>query len=100
MTGMKDSGDIYRADKSTMLASIDAMVHGTVFDGSFATEWCWSKGRNYYPETLVPTEMFDHKDHRAEWLTFKNINQWIDGAEHILLDLRFVKDEPCTFPGK
>ena len=99
MTGVQDSGGISEADKSIIMATVDAMVHGTVFEGLFATECCWRRFRHSYPETLVPTAMFDHEDRRTEWLTFNNTNQCIEGTKHILLDLMFVKDYPCTFPG-
>ena len=100
MTRMEDYGYNGKSYKSIMMATIDAMVQGTRFEGSFTTEWFWRRVRHYYLETLLPTAMFDHEDCRAEWLMFKNINQWIDGAKYILLDIRFVKYEPCTFPKK
>ena len=37
VTGMQSSGDISKADKSIMMANIDAMVQGAAFDGSFIT---------------------------------------------------------------
>ena len=97
---MKDYGDVDEADKSIMMAIIDGMVQGTRFQGLFATEWCWRRAWRSYSETLVFTAMFDHEDRRAEWLTFKNTNQWIYGAKQILLDIMVVKDWPCMFPGK
>ena len=82
------------------MPTIYSMVQGTVFEGSFTTEGCWRRFCHSYPETLVPTAIFDHRYRRAEWLTFKNTNQWIYSAKEILLDLRFVKDDPYTFIGK
>ena len=100
VTGMQASGDIGESDKSIMIATIDAMFQGTVYEGLFTTELCWRRFWHSYPETLVPTTMFDPEDCRTECLMFKNTNQWIDGAKQILLDIRFVKDDPCTFPVK
>ena len=100
VTGIQASGEIGKADNSIMMTTIDAMVQGTGFEGYFTTEWCWRIVWNYYPETLVPTDMFDHEGCCEDWLKFKNINHWIDGAKHILLDLRFIKDKRCTFPGR
>ena len=100
VTRMQDSSDMGKSDNSTMMATIDVMVQGTGFESLFATEWCCSRVRRYYPETLVHTAMFDHKYRCTEWLTLNNTNHWIDGTKQILIDLRFVKGEPCTFPGK
>ena len=83
-----------------MMATIDTMVQVTEIEGQFTTEWCWYRVRNYYPGTLVPTKMFVHEDRFSEWLTFKNINQWIDGTKQIFFDFRFFKDKHCTFTGK
>ena len=90
MTGVQASGDIGEAYKLIMMANIDAMVQGTVFEGSFTIEWCWCRYRHYYPETIVPTAMFDNEDHCAEWLTFKDINQCISGTKQILLSMCVV----------
>ena len=81
VTRIQASGDIVKADESIMMAIIDDMVHGTGFEGSFTTYWCWLIVRNPYTDTLVHTEMFDHEDRREEWLTFKNIDQWIGDAK-------------------
>ena len=100
MAGVQVSGDIGEADKLIMMATIDGMVQGTGSEGSFTTQWCSRRVWSSYPETHVPTVMFYHKDLHAGWLTFKDINQWIDGAKHILLDIRFLKDKPCTLLGR
>ena len=83
-----------------MMATIDSMVQRTGFEVSFTTDQCQRRAQHSYPETLLPCEIFYHEDRHEYWLTFNNINQWIDGEKQILLYLMFFKDEPCTFPGK
>ena len=100
VTRIHASSEISEADNSIMMTNIDAILRGTYFEGSFTIEWCWSRVRNSYTETLVPTAIFDHEYSRSEWLTFNNNNQWIDGAKQILLDIRFVKDESYIFSEK
>ena len=62
------------------MASIDNMVQGPEFEGLSTIEWCLRRVRHSYPENIVPTEIFYHKDSPEEWLKFNNINQCIAGA--------------------
>lgn len=46
------------------------------------------------PAIMNPAKTRDGEDHRVDWLTFSNINQWTDAAKKELIDLGMVKDEP------
>ena len=73
------------------MTTIDDMVQGTGFEGFFATQWCWRRFCHYYPENIVPTKNIYHEYCCSDRLTFKNINQFIEGAKQILLDIGFIK---------
>ena len=91
------SGGIGECEKSTMLATMSAMVAGSVFEDKFSFEYAWKKLRRTYPKTLVPKDRLDHEDRRAEWLTFQNINCWLDGGKKFLIEMGIAIDEECVF---
>ena len=82
-----------------MVAAIGAAIIDNKFEGQFSPLYVWEKLRRTFPESIVPKNRLTHEDRRAEWLTYQNVINWIDGFKKLLVDLGFVKDEPCIFPG-
>ena len=64
-----------------MSATIQALAHGTKWDGEFNPEYDWKRVRFEKPAILNPTQAKIHKDCRVDWLTFNNINLWTDSAK-------------------
>ncbi len=42
----------------------------------------------------MPAKAKDNEDHRVEWLTFRNVNDWTDAAKKLLIEMGMVKDAP------
>ena len=92
-TMMQVSGEGEASGKK-MITIAKALTVGTKWDGKVQPEWIWRKTRMDNPAIMNPAKTRDGEDHRVDWLTFSNINQWTDAAKKELIDLGMVKDEP------
>ncbi len=77
-----------------MRTVIKAMTDGTKWEGKFNSEYAWRQTRSKLPELFIPAKAKAHEDQRMEWLTARNINDWMDGAKAYLVKHDFVIDIP------
>ena len=90
---MQVSGES-EASGPKMTATIIALVHKTKWEGKFDPDYAWRKTRIAHPEILNPVQAKNHEDRRVDWLSYKNINDWTDGAKKYLIELGMLKAEP------
>ncbi len=82
------------ATARAMVTTTKALTVGTSWEDSVNADYAWRAVRRRHPEVVMPTKAKDNEDHRVEWLTFQNINDWTDAAKKLLIDMGMVKDEP------
>ena len=73
---------------------INASTIGSVYDGSFNTNYVWRKLRKDYPQSLQAGKKTSVEDARAQWTTHENLSQWFDDVKRDLLLSGLVIDEP------
>lgn len=93
-TMMQVSAQEGEASKASITTVSAALKMGTEWEGKFNDDYAWRKTRKDHPEILFPASAKNHEDLRADWLTYRNINDWIDFAKKFLIEIGFVKDEP------
>ena len=93
-TMMQVSAQEREAPKASITTVSGALKMGTDWEGKFNDEYAWRKTRKDHPGILFPVSAKNHEDLRAIWLTYQNINKWIDFAKKFLIEIGFVKDEP------
>ena len=71
-----------------------ALTQNTKWDGKINDYYAWRRTRIDFPELTIPTKAKNHEDRRAEWLTVKNINSWMDDGKAFLAKIGLVIDEP------
>ena len=81
------------ASRPKMLATITAFTDGTKYEGIDA-DWLWRITRFDHPAILNACRAKNNEDRRVDWLTFKNITEWMSEAKQMLVDMGMVKDEP------
>ena len=82
------------ATANKILTLTRAITSGTEWEHRINPEYTWRAVRLRHPEVVMPAKAKDNEDHRVEWLTFRNINDWTDAAKKLLIDMGMVKDAP------
>ena len=77
-----------------MSAIIQALAHGTKWDGEVKTEYSWRRVWVENPAILNPVQVKSHKDRRVDWLKFNNINLWTVAAKKYLIGIYMLEDKP------
>jgi hypothetical protein len=77
----------------------NGFVLQTKWEGTFNTEYCWRKARRNHLEILNPAQGKKNKDRHLEWLSYKNIMDWMARAKLFLIDFGMAKDEPGLIHG-
>ena len=77
-----------------MSATIQALAHGTKWDGEVKTEYSWRRVWVENPAILNPAQVKSHKDRRVDWLKFNNINLWTVAAKKYLIGIYMLEDKP------
>ena len=72
----------------------EGLVTQTKWEGVFNTPYCWRKTRKLHPEIMNPVRAKINEDRRVEWLTYKNIWDWLARAKDFLISIGMAKDEP------
>ena len=72
----------------------EGLVAQTKWEGVFNTPYCWRKTRGLHPEILNPVRAKINEDRRVEWLSYKNIWDWLARAKDFLISIGMAKDEP------
>ncbi len=82
------------ANSKKLINVATALIVGTEHEGKMDPAYMYHKARQAHPEIMNPTSKKDNEDHRVDWLTYKNINDWTDEAKRMLIEMGMVKDEP------
>ena len=82
------------ANKEKMLNAATALIVGTEHEGQMDPSWMYTKTLRDFPEIMNPVKAKDNDDRRVDWTTYKNLNDWTDGAKKLLIEMDMVKDEP------
>ena len=90
---MQLSGEA-EASGAQISATIQALAHGTKWDGEFKPEYTWRRVWVENPRILNPAQAKSHEDQRVDWLIFNNINLWTDTAKKYLIGIGMLEDKP------
>ena len=77
-----------------MMITVKALMMGTEWEQKICPDYLWRKVREDHPAILNPVKQKHNEDRRVDWLTYKNVNDWIDRAKAYLVELGMVKSEP------
>ena len=92
-TMMQVSGE-GEANRQKMVIAGKALMMGTEWEQKICPDYLWRKVREDHPALLNPVKQKHNEDRRVDWLTYKNVNDWIDLAKAYLVELGMVKNEP------
>jgi hypothetical protein len=90
---MEQVGPRGEMDSHEIKAVMQASMLDTPLDGSFNLEYAWEQCRKENADILIPTGIVQSKDIRWKWVTWQNINQYMDDLKvslHIFVHIIFT----------
>ena len=82
------------ANREKMVTATKALTVGTDWEKNSKPDVVWRKVCTDHPALINPSKAVSNEDRRVDWLTFNNINAWIEAAKEFLISIGMVKDEP------
>ena len=77
-----------------MIATLMAMAHNTAHKGKYSHDYAVRATRARNHGIVNPLKAVSCEERRWEWVTYRNLNDWVDFAKKELVDIGFAKDEP------
>ena len=75
-------------------ALISAAIMNTNWADCASVKYIFEKLKRNYPETIEPSKTNEVDDHRANWTTYPNIKEWLDGMKKIIVNTGLGVDCP------
>ena len=77
---------------------IKAAINDTVWNDKLSVDYVWGQLRHDYPDEFCPKTTSTVEDIRANWTTYRNLNDWFSQNKQPLIDSGLFKDEKMKLP--